>query len=124
MKIAVDGVELFTITDIQKKVFQHDMRSETYEQELLGLLKYVIEQKFSSCLSRLKDKWDKKLIAEGAEFLPSSKEEYAELVLKHKDYEDRSKREEKFAKKRKEQEDSRKARLEELKEKEKDENLS
>lgn len=93
MKISVDGVELLTFTETQKKVFQYDMRADTYERVLKGMIIHVLEHKFKRCYDRLKKEWEPKIIKAGAKEVPLDKEKFAEHVFKHKDYKNRSAKE-------------------------------
>ena len=89
MKISVDGVELLTLTETQKKVFQHTMHKETYEASLKGLIRHVVENKFNRCFMRLENEWGPELLKE-RDSLPLNKERYAEEIFKHPKYKNRS----------------------------------
>ena len=89
MKISVDGVELLTLTETQKKVFQYSLPKETYEASLKGMIRHVIENKFNRCFMRLENEWGPVLLKE-RDSLPANKERYAEEIFKHKDYKNRS----------------------------------
>lgn len=89
MKISVDGVELLTFTETQKKVFQHTFPKETCEASLKGLIRHIVENKFNRCFMRLENEWGPVLLKE-RESLPLNKERYAEEIFKHKDYKNRS----------------------------------
>jgi hypothetical protein len=89
MKISVDGVELFTLTETQKKVFQYELPKETCEATIKGLVRHVLENKFNRCFMRLENEWGPKLLKD-RDSLPLNKEKYAQEVFKHKDYKDRS----------------------------------
>ena len=93
MKIEVNGVEIMTLTDIQKQVMLYEMPEATMKQEIVDSLKWILEHKLERCSERLKNEWTQKLVASGAESVPLKKEKFAEAVFKHPEYQDRSKRE-------------------------------
>lgn len=90
MKIEVDGVELLVLTETQKKVFQYELHKETCDQELIAMVKHIVEHKFNRCFGRMKKEWEEKFTKEGAASVPANKEKFADLVFKHKDYKDRT----------------------------------
>lgn len=92
MKISVDDVELFSLTDIQQKVIQNDIQSEIFDADMKRRLHYILMHKYEQCFMRLKQEWEPKLIAEGAKSLPTDQEEFAKLVFARPDYKNRSDR--------------------------------
>lgn len=96
MKISIDDKEVFTLTDIQKKVIQNDIHSEVFENDMKRRLKWVLfDEKYQKCFARLKQEWDPKLKANGVKSIPTDDQEYAELVFSQVDYKNRSQRESK-----------------------------
>lgn len=93
MKISVDDVELFTLSETQMKIFKNDIVSEALEDDLKRRLSYIIFHKYENCFQRLKEQWEPKLIARGYQALPTDKEAFAELVFSQPDYQDRKQRE-------------------------------
>jgi len=93
MKISVDAKDLFTLTEIQKKVIKNEILSEEFEEDMKRRVKYIIMHKYEQCFKRLKAEWDPKF--ESAKFtsLPTNKDEYATLVFAQPEYKDRSARE-------------------------------
>lgn len=93
MKIAVDGVEVFTLTETQKKVFAYEIHKDAVEQEIKDMLKWILEHKFERCFERMKKQWEPVLIKEGAQSIPLKKETFAEHVFKHPKFKNRDQRE-------------------------------
>lgn len=93
MKIEVNGVEIMMLTDIQKQVMLYEMSEATMKQEIIDSLKWILEHKLERCAERLKNEWTPKLVASGASSVPLKKEKFAEAVLAHSEYQDRSMRE-------------------------------
>lgn len=94
MKISVDDKELFTLSEIQKKVIQNDIPSEIFEEDMKRRLKWVlVDEKHSRCMERLRKEWEPRLKEKGAESLPTNDEVFAHLVFSQSDYKDRSARE-------------------------------
>lgn len=93
MKISVDNKELFTLSETQKKVIQHDIPSEGFDADCCRRLQWVLMHKYEQCFKRLKDEWDKKLIANGVASVPTDPDAYAQLVFAQPNYLSRSQRE-------------------------------
>ena len=93
MKISVNDVELFTLTDIQKKVIQNDINVDIFEEDMKRRLQWVLEHKYERCFARLKAEWDVKLIGNGVESVPTDCDAYAALVFEQTNYEDKKTRE-------------------------------
>jgi len=94
MKVTVDGKDIFTLTETQKKVIQNDISSEVFDEDMKRRLFYIIDHKYRQCFKRLKDEWDKKLEAAGVESIPTNKDAYAELVFARPEYMDRKAKDE------------------------------
>lgn len=92
MKISVDDVELFTLSDIQKQVIQNDIRTEDFEDDMKRRLEYVLNHKYERCFDRLKKEWDSKLAANGIDMIPTDRDAYAQLVFEQPNYLNRSQR--------------------------------
>jgi hypothetical protein len=93
MKISVDDVELFTLNETQKKVIKNEIMSDVFEEDMKRRLHYILTHKYEQCFKRLKEEWEPKLAVSGLESIPTDKDAFAELVFAHKDYKDRSARE-------------------------------
>lgn len=85
MKLTVDGKEIFTLSDIQKKVICNDISSDDFDNDMSRRLKYVLENKYDECFKRLKAEWDEKLKSR-VSYIPTNPEQYAQLVFSQYDY--------------------------------------
>lgn len=92
MKIAVNGQDLFELSEIQKKVIKNDIHEDIFDQDMKRRLQYILEHKYERCFARLKEEWDKKLEANGVKSIPLDKDEYAALVFAQPNYMCRKKR--------------------------------
>lgn len=93
MKIQVDGQDILDLQPWQEAVIKNDILEEEFESHMKRIARYVCEHKFDQCFQRLKEQWEKRLIDEGAKSLPTSKEEFANLIFSHPAYKNRSQRE-------------------------------
>ncbi len=92
MKISVNDIELFTLTDLQKQVIENDIPSEILERDLQRRLIYILMHKYERCFDRLKKEWEPKLVANGITSVPTDKDAFAQLVFDQPNYRDRSAR--------------------------------
>lgn len=92
MKITVDDVELFTLTDIQKLVIANDITSADLDSDLKRRLQWVLESKYNECYKRLFKEWYPKLAARGIESIPTDSTAFAQLVFAQADYKDKAAR--------------------------------
>lgn len=93
MKISVNDREIFTLTDIQKRVIQNDIPSEIFEEDMQRRLQWIlVDEKYAKCMQRLRKEWEPKLKADGFKMLPTDDDAFAQMVFDHSDYKDRSAR--------------------------------
>ncbi len=92
MKISVNDVELYTLTDLQKQVIENDIPSEILDRDLQRRLNWVLMHKYERCFDRLKKEWEPKLVANGVTSVPTDKDAFAQLVFGQPNYRDRSAR--------------------------------
>lgn len=93
MKISVNDIEHFTLSEIQKKVIQNDIPSDIFEADMKRRLKWVlIDEKFTKCMERLRKEWEPKFKEEGVTLLPTDDDAFASMVFAHPHYKDRSQR--------------------------------
>lgn len=93
MKISVNEQELFTLSEVQKKVIQNDIPSEIFEDDMKRRLQWVlIDVKYQKCMERFRKEWEQKLKAKGVEMLPTNDDAFAQLVFSQPDYKNRSQR--------------------------------
>lgn len=94
MKISVDGKELFTLSEVQKKVIKNDILEEIFEEDIKRRIKQIIlEEKYRKCFERLKAEWEPRFKSAGYKMIPTDEEEFAMLVFSHPEYKSRSQRE-------------------------------
>lgn len=94
MKISVDDVELFTLTDTQKNVIKNDINADLFEDDMRRRLSYILHHKYERCFARLKSEWDVKLAQNGVSMIPTDPDAYAQLVFEQPNYRDRKARDE------------------------------
>jgi hypothetical protein len=93
MKISVDDVELYTLSEIQKQVIKHNINSDQFDDEMKRRLRWVLTHKYEQCFGRLKKEWDPKLLANGIDMIPTNPDAYAQLVFSQPNYKDKTARE-------------------------------
>lgn len=92
MKISVDDIKLFELSEIQKKVIKNDILEEIFDEDMKRRLEYILMHKYERCFERLKAEWEPKL-ATRLESVPTNKDAFAQLVFGQPDYKNRSQRE-------------------------------
>ena len=92
MKISVNDKELFTLSEVQKKVIQNDISSDIFDEDMCRRLQYILTHKYERCFKRLKDEWEPKLKANGVASIPLDDEQFAQLVFAQPNYQNRSQR--------------------------------
>ena len=92
MKISVDDVELFTLTQTQKDVLSNDIPLSQLSDDLKRRLQWVLMSKYDACYQRLFDEWYPKLADRGIASIPTDKDAFAQLVFSQPDYLDREDR--------------------------------
>ena len=93
MKISVDDKELFTLSDVQKRVIQNDIPSEIFEEDMKRRLHYILMEKYERCFERLKLEWEPKLRENGVTMIPTDPDQLAYLIFSQPNYKSRSERE-------------------------------
>ena len=92
MKISVDDVELFSLTEAQKSVIKDDIHADEFDIDMKRRLQWVLTHKYEQCYKRLKAEWEPKLAAKGIESMPTNADTFAALVFQQPDYMDRKDR--------------------------------
>lgn len=92
MKVTVDGVDLFTLTDMQKQVIKNDIHADIFDADMKRRLHYILTHKYERCFARLKQEWDLKLAQNGVDMIPTNPDAYAQLVFSQPNYQDRKAR--------------------------------
>ena len=91
MKISVDDVELFTLTDTQKAVIKDNISVDDFDADMKRRLRWVLTHKYEQCHIALKQQWDP-LLAKRVTSVPTDPDAYAALVFSQPDYLDRKAR--------------------------------
>ena len=91
MKVQVNGIDLFELSEMQKKVICNDIAAPLLEEDMKRRLEYVLMHKYERCFERLKKEWDQKLPGR-VDSVPTDKDAYAQLVFSQPDYKDRQAR--------------------------------
>ena len=94
MKISVNDQEVYTLSEIQKKVIQNDIHADEFESDMRRRINWVLTHKYERCLERLKNEWMSKL-KDRMSAVPTDDSAFAELVFDQPDYKSRKQREEK-----------------------------
>jgi hypothetical protein len=92
MKISVNDQELFTLSEIQKKVIKNDIHEDIFEEDMKRRLHYILNHKYERCFERLKNEWLPKL-KERVSSIPTNEYDLAELIFSQPDYKSRKSRE-------------------------------
>lgn len=92
MKISVNDVELYTLSETKKNVIKNDINADIFDEDMKRRLQYILMHKYERCFARLKAEWDKKLPILGVESIPTDPDAYAELVFALPSYKDRKTR--------------------------------
>ncbi len=96
MKIKVDNIDLFELSEMQKNVIKNDIHDDEFEDDMKRRLRYIIMHKYEECFKRLKSEWEPKLAAQGVPQIPTDKDAFAKLVFSQSNYKNRSAREMEF----------------------------
>lgn len=92
MKISVDDVELFTLSEIQKQVIKNDIHQDLFDADMKRRLQYILSHKYERCFARLRQEWDKKLADNGVSMIPTDPDQYSQLVFSQPNYKDKAAR--------------------------------
>lgn len=90
--VKIDGVEVATITPIQKQVMESEIIAHTIDEKIKTMISNGISEKYLQCYKRLKQRWDPVLRSRGMR-IPTDRDIYASLVFDQPDYQSRSQRE-------------------------------
>ena len=94
MKISVDDQEIYSLSEIQKKVIQNDILEEGFDDDMKRRLRWVLlDEKYVKCFQRLKREWEPKLEDRNVAMIPTDPDAFAQLVFSQPDYKNRSQRE-------------------------------
>jgi len=89
MKISVDNLDLFELSETQKNVIKNDIPEDIFEDDMKRRLQYILTHKYEQCFKRLKAEWEPKLAKAGLESIPTNADAFAQLVFSQPEYRDR-----------------------------------
>ena len=92
MKISVNDVVIFELSETQKQVLKHDIHADEFESDMKRRLNWVLMHKYENSFAHLKDEWDSKLATNGVKMIPTNQDAYAQLVFSQPGYKDRKAR--------------------------------
>lgn len=93
MKISVDDIELFTLSETQKSVIKDYVHEDIFDEDMKRRLRWVLMHLYEESFKKLKNEWDQKLFENGIESIPTHPDAYAKLVFSLPQYKDRKDRE-------------------------------
>lgn len=92
MKISVNGVDLFELNDLQKKVITDEISTDIFEEDMKRRLQWVLMHKYERCYERLQKEWLPRLAENGVQSIPVDRDELIQLIFDQPDYKDRAAR--------------------------------
>lgn len=101
MKISVDDLELFRLSETQKKVIKNDIDEDIFDEDMKRRLHYILTHKYERCFKRLKEEWvdtidekgKNKLANNGVHSIPTDRDALSELIISQKNYKNKKSRE-------------------------------
>ena len=91
MKVSVNGVDLFEVSETQKKVICDHVASEIFDEDMKRRLQWVIGHLYEQSFLELRKRWEP-VISTRVANVPSNWDDYANLVFAQPEYKDRSAR--------------------------------
>lgn len=83
MKISIDGKEILTLSEIQKKVIQNDIPTNIFEADMARRLSWCVEHPCDVCYESRKKGWNDTLKERGVKSAPIDKMALADEYFKH-----------------------------------------
>jgi len=83
MKIYINNEELFTLSDIQKKVIQNDIPLDIFEDDMKRRLKHIIEHSTNQVIEQNFKSFREFIKSKNISSMPSDKMEFAALIFQH-----------------------------------------
>lgn len=93
MKISVDNVDLFELSETQKSVIKDYVHEDIFEEDMKRRVQWVITHLYEQSFKKLKNEWDSKLASNGVSMIPTDPDAYATLVFSQNNYKSRKQRE-------------------------------
>ncbi len=94
MRILVDDVLLFELSETQKKVICDNVNEDIFDEDMKRRLQYILMHKYEECMKELRKKWSPVLVEEGALSITTDNDEFAQLIFDRPDYKSRKQRDE------------------------------
>lgn len=92
MKISVDDVEVYTLSDHQMDVIKDSIPRDIFDADMKRRLQWILlDNKYKQSFNRLQKEWDP-ILQTRYESIPTDPTEYADLVFEQTDYKDRQDR--------------------------------
>lgn len=91
MKISVNDQELYSLSDIQKQVIQHEISEDLFDDDMKRRLYWILNHKYDEVFKSLKNEWEPKL-AQRMDSIPTDRDKFAQLVFSQPDYKNRKAR--------------------------------
>ena len=91
MKVSIDDVELFTISDTQRKIICDYLKEEIFEEDMKRRIKWIVDEITKNAFDQLKNRW-MPVLEQEHDSIPTNKEALAELIFARSDYLNRSQR--------------------------------
>lgn len=92
MKISVNDVELFTLTDTQQKVIMDYIPASIFEDDIKRRLQWVLMHLYEIAFNKLKERNEALLSSNSIETFPTDPDKYAELIFSLDGYQNRESR--------------------------------
>lgn len=92
IKVSVNDVELFQLSETQQKVIQNEVQSEMFEADMKRRIQWIVMHKYEQCFKNLKEEWDNRLKNNGVTMIPTDPDLYAELVFSQPNYKNSTQR--------------------------------
>jgi hypothetical protein len=81
MKISVNDIVLFELTETQENVMKNVISADIFEEDMKRRLQWVLTHAYEEWFKILKAEWDPKLPALGVTSIPTDPDAYAQLVF-------------------------------------------
>lgn len=91
MKVSVNDLELFTLSEIQQTIIEYSIDSDLVDQECSRRLQWIILELQKQSMKQMRAEWIPKLKLR-VESIPLDDEAFAQLVFSQEDYMDRKAR--------------------------------
>jgi len=93
MKIQVDGVDLYTVTDTEMELMAYFMFASTLDDDCKRRLQWVLKHKIEQCYKKIRIEWMPILQADpNVTEVPLDDEAFFNMIKVRSDYQDRDAR--------------------------------